>query len=50
MDKLKAYLFKRREKILEDLETDRRINADNYSNVGRLKEVEKVIKLMEVLL
>jgi len=47
MDKLRIYLFKRRKKILEDIDTDRLIRADNYSNVGRLKEVEKVIKLME---
>lgn len=46
MDKLKTYLFKRREKILEDIKIDHQINADNYSNVGRLKEVEKVINLL----
>lgn len=47
MDKLKNYLRKRRKEILEDIDTDRRINADNYSNVGRLKELDKVIKLVE---
>lgn len=47
MDKLKNYLRKRRKEILEDIDTDRQINADNYTNVGRLKEVDKVIKLME---
>ena len=45
MQKLKNYLFKRRKKLLEDIETDYRIGADNYSNVGRLKEIEKVIKV-----
>lgn len=45
MDRLKTYLSKRRKEILKDIETDHKINADNYSNVGRLKEIEKIIKL-----
>ncbi len=46
-DKLKTYLIRRGEQIIKDIQQDYKLNADPYSNVGRLKEIEKVIKIIE---
>lgn len=46
MDKLKQYLLKRQRSIIDEIKVDNKIGADNYSNVGKLKEIEKIIKLV----
>ena len=40
------YIAKRKEEILEMLKIDRKIGADPYDNVARLKELEKVEKII----
>jgi len=47
MYELKTYLMKRQEQIIRDIELDYQLDADPYSNVGRLKEIEKIIKIVE---
>ena len=44
MEKLKTYLIDRQQQIINDIETDKRIDTDNYHNVGRLIEIQKVLK------
>ena len=47
MQGLSEYLHKRKVKIIADIKQDTDINADNYHNVGLLKEIEKVMKVAE---
>jgi len=47
MYELKRYLTKREEQIIRDIEQDYELKADPYANVGKLKEIEKVIKIIE---
>lgn len=44
---LNKYLHQRKVKIKADIKQDKQINADNYHNVGLLKEIEKVMKVAE---
>ena len=48
MKKILEYLNQRKTKIKLDIEQDKQINADNYHNVGLLKEIEKVMKVVKV--
>lgn len=41
------YIAKRKKEILGMLEIDRKIGADPYDNVARLKELEKVEKIVK---
>ena len=45
---LNKYLHQRKVKIKADIDQDKQINVDNYHNVGLLKEIEKVIKIVKV--
>ena len=40
------YIEKRKEELLGLLKIDRKIGADPYDNVARLKELEKVEKII----
>ncbi len=40
------YIAQRKEEILGMLKIDRKIGADPYDNVARLKELEKVEKII----
>jgi len=44
---LTEYLHQKKTKIISDIERDDKIDADNYHNVGLLKEIEKVIAIAE---
>jgi len=44
---LSKYLYQRKIKIISDIKQDDKINADNYHNVGLLKEIKKIIKIVE---
>jgi len=44
---LTEYLHQRKTKIISDIERDDKIDADNYHNVGLLKEIEKIIIFIE---
>ena len=41
------YIEQRKKQIHEMLATDRKINAENYDDVARLKEVEKIEKILK---
>ena len=45
---LNKYLHKRKVKIIADIAQDNAIKADNYHNIGLLKEIEKVMKVVKV--
>ena len=47
MYELKRYLAKSEEQIIRDIEQDYQLRADPYANVGKLKEIEKIIKIIE---
>jgi len=41
------YIARRRKEILRMLEIDHKIRADPYDNLARLKEVEKIEKILK---
>jgi len=47
MYELKKYLIKREEQIIRDIKLDYQLKADPYTNVGKLKEIEKIAKIIE---
>jgi len=46
MTKTLTYISRRKKEILRMLEIDKSINADSYDNIARLKEVEKIEKVL----
>lgn len=44
---ISAYLAQRKREILEMLEIDKRIKADPYDDVARLREVEAMEKIIK---
>ena len=43
---LSEYLQQKQIKIISDIKQDIQIKADTYHNVGLLKEIEKIIKII----
>jgi len=41
------YISQRKQEILKMIETDHKIDADPYDNVARLKEIEKIQKILK---
>ena len=46
LEKIQAHIVKRKQEIYEMLRIDKAIKADTYDNVARLREVQKIEKLL----
>ena len=49
MDKIFFLIKKQKQQVIKDIELDDRIDADKYTNVARLKELEKLEKAIQKL-